>query len=182
MSRIPANIPNILTMVRFLLVPVVVIFIYFEMLIPAFITYGVACATDFLDGYIARKKRLVTNEGMLLDPLADKLMANFAIIAFTVMGILPPFILIILLAKDVIMISGGIFLYFKNIITSANTFGKISAVLFNLAIALCFFHNYVAPWHINILSFALLFMVATLIQYTYLNLVKLKEANKKREA
>ncbi len=179
LSRIPVNIPNILTMIRFLLVPVVTIFIYFRMLIPAFITYGIACLTDLLDGYIARKKHLVTDEGMLLDPLADKLMANFAIIAFTVIGVLPPFILIILLTKDVIMISGGIFMYFKNIITSANTFGKIAAFLFNIAIALTFFHQHIGPWHIYIICFALLFMVATLIQYTVINLNKLAQTKKR---
>lgn len=169
-------------MVRFLLVPIVAIFIYFKMLIPAFVIYGIACATDLLDGYIARKKNLVTDEGMLLDPLADKLMANFVIIAFTVTGVLPPFILIILLAKDVIMISGGIFMYFKNIITSANTFGKIAAFLFNIAIALTFFHNYIDPWHIYVICFVLLFMVAALIQYAFINLNKLRERNKKRQA
>lgn len=182
LSRIPINIPNILTMIRFLLVPVVTIFIYFELLTVAFITYAIACITDLLDGYIARKKHLVTNEGMLLDPLADKLMSNFIIIAFTITGVLPPFIVIVLLAKDSIMIGGGIFLYFKNIVTSANKLGKIAAFLFSLAIAFTFFHRYVSPWHIYALSFALLFLVATFVQYAYIDIIKLKERAAKKDA
>lgn len=170
------NVPNMLTMLRLALVPVTTIFIYFQMIIPALITYIIACATDLLDGYIARKNNLVTQEGMLLDPLADKLMAVFAVIAFTVIGALPLFVLIAILVKELLMVGGGIFLYFKGIITPANTFGKVAAFTFNTAVALTFLHQIIEPWHMYFMCFALAMTYAALAQYAYFNMYKkLKE-------
>ncbi len=172
LRRIPLNIPNILTMLRFALVPVTTILIYFGYTFGALIVYIAACSTDLLDGYIARRANMVTEEGMLMDPLADKLMALFVIVAFTVTRVLPPFVLIILLAKELLMIGGGIFLYFKNIVAPANIFGKMAAFLLNTAIALTFLHDLIAPWHIYVISFALAVMVLSLLQYAYFNLYK----------
>ena len=171
-SRIPLNLPNILTLFRFVLVPLLTVLIYFDRMVFALAVYVVACATDLLDGYIARSRKLVTEEGMLLDPLADKLMAVFAVVAFTVTGVLPWFVLAVLLIKELLMVGGGIFLYFKNIIASANTFGKIAAFILNTAIAFTFLHWLVDPWHIYFICFALLFMLVALGQYAYFNMYK----------
>jgi len=174
-----------LTMLRFALIPVTTIFIYFGMIVPALITYVVACATDVLDGFIARRFHMITEEGMLLDPLADKLMAIFAVVAFTVTGILPLFVLIVLLIKEVIMIGGGVFLYFRDIVTPANIFGKIAAFTFNVSIGLIFLYVAISdkgtvPWHVYVISFALLLMLLSLLQYTLLNIRKLKGRSKKQ--
>jgi cardiolipin synthase len=174
-NRIPLTVPNILTLFRFALVPVCAIFIYFDRMIPAFVIYIVACGTDLLDGYIARRYHLVTEEGILLDPLADKLMSVFAVIAFTVSGALGSLgwaILITLFVKELLMIGGGIFLYIRDIIAPANMFGKIAAFIFNTAVALAFLHKVVDPWHVWFLCFALVFMLASLGQYAYLNMYK----------
>jgi cardiolipin synthase len=172
LSRIPWNLPNILTMVRFALVPVAAVLIYFDITIPALVVFLIACATDLLDGYIARSRHLITNEGALLDPLADKLMAIFAVLSFTVTGVLPPVILIVLLIKELLMIGGGIFLYFRDIVMPANMFGKIAAFTLNTAIGFTFLHHYVAPWHVYFLLFALGLMILALGQYAYLNMYK----------
>ena len=172
MNRIPLTVPNIITLFRFALVPACAISIYFGYMILALIIYIIACATDLLDGYIARKKHLVTEEGMLLDPLADKLMSVFAVIAFTVSGVLPWFVLITIFVKELLMIGGGIFLYFRDIIAPANIFGKIAAFIFNTSVAFTFLHRFVSPWHVWFICFALLFMLASLGQYAYLNIYK----------
>ncbi len=171
-NRIPLTVPNILTLFRFALVPVCAIFIYFGRMLPALVIYIVACATDLLDGYIARKKQLVTEAGTLLDPLADKLMSVFAVIAFTVAGVLPWFVLITIFVKELLMIGGGIFLYFRDIIAPANIFGKIAAFIFNTSVAFTFLHRVVSPWHVWFICFALLFMLVSLGQYAYLNIYK----------
>lgn len=176
MSRIPLNTPNVLTMMRFALIPAVTVLIYFDYMLPALIIYFIACVTDLLDGYIARKQHLVTNEGALLDPLADKLMAIFTVVAFTVTGVLPLFILIVVFVKELLMISGGIFLYFRNIVAPANKFGKIAAFTFNTAVGFTFLHNLVKPWHIYFMCLALAMIIAALLQYAYFNMYKkLKE-------
>lgn len=185
MIRIPMNIPNMLTMLRFALVPVATILIYFDMMIPALITYLLACATDLLDGFLARRMNLVTNEGILLDPLADKLMAIFVIIAFTVTGVLPVFVFVIVLIKELLMVGGGIFLYFRDVITPANTYGKIAAFTFNTSIGFTFLHKIVTPWHQYFMYFALLFLIAALVQYAYFNMYKKfvqKKNNQKKTA
>ena len=77
------NLPNILALIRLLLVPVVVWLIFQERMITAMFVFLAACLTDLLDGYIARRYHLITQLGTFLDPMADKLMAVFVIIAFT---------------------------------------------------------------------------------------------------
>ncbi len=176
MKRIPLTIPNIITLFRFALVPVCTIFIYFNITIPAFVVYIVACSTDLLDGYIARKYKLVSQAGILLDPLADKLISVFSVIAFTVTGVLPWFVVVTLIVKELLMIGGGIYLYFRDIITPSNMFGKIAAFTLNTAIAFTFLHRFVAPWHVWFISFSLVLTLASLGQYAYLNMYKkLKE-------
>ncbi len=176
MKRIPMTIPNILSLFRFALVPVCTVLIYFDILIPAFVVYIVACATDLLDGWIARKYNMGSEAGILLDPLADKLISVFAVIAFTVTGVLPWYIVVTLIVKELMMIGGGIYLYFKDIIAPSNMFGKIAAFALNTAIAFCFLARFVSPWHVWFISFTLVLMLAALAQYAYLNMYKkLKE-------
>jgi cardiolipin synthase (CMP-forming) len=178
LRRIPFNIPNVLTLIRFALIPPVTILIYFDKMIPALTIYFIACVTDLLDGYIARKHHLVTNEGALLDPLADKLMSIFTVISFTVTGVLPALILIIVFIKELLMISGGIFLYFRNIVAPANKFGKTAAFTFNTAVGLTFLNelSFVKPWYVYFMYFALAMLIVSLAQYAYFNMYKkLKE-------
>lgn len=78
------NLPNKLTLLRILLIPVFVAFFYLTMIpyhyLISAIIFVVACCTDFLDGYIARKYNLVTNLGKFLDPIADKVLVSTALI------------------------------------------------------------------------------------------------------
>jgi len=141
-------------------------------MMPAFIFYIVACSTDLLDGYIARKYHLITEAGILLDPLADKLMSVFAVIAFTVSGVLPWFVLVALFIKELLMVGGGIFLYFRNIIAPSNMFGKIAAFIFNTAVAFTFLHKFVDPYYKWFIYFALALTLTSLFQYAYLNMYK----------
>lgn len=182
MSRIPMNLPNILTLIRLALVPVAAALIYFDYMLAALIVFLAACATDLLDGYIARRQGLITEEGALLDPLADKLMALFSVLAFTVTGVLPLPVLIILLVKELLMIGGGIFLYFRSIIAPANKFGKMAAFTLNTAIAFTFLHKLVAPWHVYFLYLALALMLAALGQYAYFNMYKKLKGKGKEKA
>ena len=182
MNRISLNIPNLLTIFRLALVPVVIILIYYNMTMAALIIYLTACATDLLDGFIARRFNMITEEGVLLDPLADKLMSVGAIISFTIIGAVPVIILIIILIKEALMIGGGIFLYYKNIVTPSNIFGKAAAFVLNTAVAFTFLYKMVSPWHIYFLWFALVLMVAALAQYAYFNMYKKFKARGKENS
>ncbi len=192
LSRISLNVPNVLTLFRSALVPVTVILIFYGLTMIAFAVYLLACATDLLDGIIARKFNMITEEGILLDPLADKLMAVFVIVAFAAIGVVPAFILIILLIKEALMIGGGVFLYYRKIVTPSNAFGKIAAVVLNTAIGFTFFYKQIDKfwstppflrWYSIFLCFALLIMLAALFQYAYFNLFqKFRNQRKKEKA
>lgn len=127
-------VPNILTMARFVLIPFIIYFILTDNYILAFLFLTISGITDILDGYIARKYNLISNFGKLIDPLADKStqVAILATLAFK--NIIPLWILLVVFVKEILMISGASFLYGKELVVSSRWYGKLSTVLFYIAI------------------------------------------------
>ncbi len=83
MARLPLNIPNTLTLLRILLVPVLVVVFYVPFhnhLLVAAVIFGLAAVTDWFDGYLARRLGQMTAFGAFLDPVADKLMVVIALV------------------------------------------------------------------------------------------------------
>ncbi|HSD65815.1 MAG TPA: CDP-diacylglycerol--glycerol-3-phosphate 3-phosphatidyltransferase [Vicinamibacteria bacterium] len=98
------NLPNALTLLRIFLVPllVVVLLTRFEWhLYFGSGIYGVAVLTDFLDGYLARRRNEVTRLGIILDPLADKLLNAAALLSLVELGIAPAWVVLIILAREI---------------------------------------------------------------------------------
>ena len=97
------NLPNKLTLLRFALVPVFMVFMYtsnpYSYLI-ALIVFAVASFTDFLDGNIARKYNMVTDFGKFMDPLADKLLTTVALIYLCLNGMCHEVVICIVLARE----------------------------------------------------------------------------------
>ena len=97
------NLPNKLTLLRFLLVPVFMVFMYtggkYSYLI-ALAVFSVASFTDFLDGNIARKNNMVTDFGKFMDPLADKLLTTVALIYLCLNGMCHEIVICIVLARE----------------------------------------------------------------------------------
>ena len=131
------NIPNLLSIIRILLVP---IFTYEYVFCDDFFTAGIILVisgiTDCCDGFIARKFNMITNLGKILDPLADKLtqvMSVFclAIKNYPIMWYLFWFIII----KDLLLLIGGIALYKKkDYVVSSNWCGKVATIIFYVAV------------------------------------------------
>ena len=130
------HVPNILTIVRFFLIPFILVFILKDMYIVSAIFLVISGITDVLDGFIARKYNLISNFGKLMDPLADKATQITTLIALTGKGLIPLWIIIIVLIKEVAMVAGASFLYGKNMVVSSKWYGKISTVIFYVAIFL----------------------------------------------
>ena len=131
------NIPNILTLVRFCLIPVFIYFFFSDLESNYIISAGIflfAGFTDVLDGYIARKYNMITKWGKLLDPLADKSMQLTVIICLSYKGLVPLWAIYIIAAKEILMVIGSIVLYQERVVVSANWYGKAATVLFYLAI------------------------------------------------
>lgn len=136
------HVPNILTMIRFLLIPFILYFIFTEQYIAAFIMLTISGLTDVLDGIIARKFDCITNFGKLIDPLADKTTQISILASLTFKGIVPLWMLLVVFVKEFAMIAGASFLYGKELVVSSKWFGKLATVLFYLAIVCSFFISY----------------------------------------
>ena len=127
-------LPNTLTIIRFLLIPVIIFYIFTGNYILAFTFFTISAVTDIADGYIARKYNFVSNFGKLMDPLADKLTQIATLTSLVMTHIIPIWILIVVLCKEFVMIMGASFLYGKDVVVYSKWYGKLSTVLLYLAI------------------------------------------------
>ena len=134
------NIPNILTLSRFVLIPFIIVSLVCNKYLIAFILLTISGLTDVLDGFIARKFNFITDFGKLIDPLADKATQLSILITLSLKTtssgepIIPIWILFIIFIKEFMMIAGASFLYGKDLVVSSKWYGKLATVLFYLAI------------------------------------------------
>lgn len=138
---IPRQLPNAITVVRILMAP-----IFLWMLLADGGTHGplrwwaavifiVAIATDGIDGYLARKHEIVTDLGKLLDPIADKVLTGFAFIGLSILGELPWWITIVVLARE-IGITVYRFIVVSDHVLAAAWMGKLKTVAQAVALSL----------------------------------------------
>lgn len=132
------NIPNIITSFRIFLVPIYLL-VFFSNLENRFFLAGLifilAGISDILDGKIARKYKLITKLGVILDPIADKMMIFAVLISYTVEEIIPYWIIIALGIKELALIIGAGILYLNKgrQVVPSNKYGKIATVSFYAA-------------------------------------------------
>lgn len=172
------NIPNMLTILRIILVPIYLTIFFSDLenrILIAGLVFILAGISDVLDGYIARKYNLKTKIGTVLDPLADKLMTFAILISFAVSNFIPYWILIALGIKEILMILGGAVLYFSksNQVVPSNKYGKSATMIFYVATLSIVFKF---PFTISKILFlvTVVFNVLALINYLkiYLDIVK----------
>ena len=124
------NLPNKLTLLRVVLIPVFVVLLLLEggqnstLRIAALIVFCVASFTDFLDGQIARRNHLVTNFGKFMDPLADKLLVCSALICMIELGQLPSWYVITVIAREFIISGFRLVAADNGIVIAASWWGK----------------------------------------------------------
>lgn len=136
------HIPNIITAVRILLLPLIYLF-YLVDLVPyskiiAITIYIVAAVTDFLDGHLARKHNVVSNIGKMLDPIADKMLYYTGLFLIVVSDILPLWACVIIyfinLIRDFAIDCLRMLAATKGTIMAANMFGKIKTTIAFIAV------------------------------------------------
>ena len=121
------NLPNKLTLSRFVLTALFLVFFYSHFPYAETITLAVfvlACLTDLWDGQIARKYKLVTDFGILMDPLADKILICSAYIAFVEVGKIPAWAVIIIVARELAITGLRMLAASKQKVLAAERFGK----------------------------------------------------------
>lgn len=131
------TVPNLITYIRFLLVPPFVYFFLKENYIMAGIMIGLSGLSDCFDGFFARRLDQVTSLGKILDPIADKvtLVAVAVCMVIYLPAILP--IMLVLVGKEFLMLLGGFILLLRKMTPPpANIFGKIATLVFYFVICL----------------------------------------------
>ncbi len=143
-------LPNELTLLRIFLTPIILVAIVYEKTNWAFFIYVIAAITDFFDGYIARRRKEVTNVGKFLDPLADKIMSLAMYISLSLKSIklantIPTWLTIFVVSREIIIMLGIgiIFLLKDDIIIKVTIWGKAATVSEDLTIFFVLFFNYI---------------------------------------
>ena len=173
------NVPNVLTMIRLLLIPVYWVLMSRDYYYTALAVYVVASLTDLADGYIARKYNQITNFGKLMDPLADKLMVLSVMLSLVIKGILPALPLIILAVKEGLMVLGGAVMLKRGVVVYSKFIGKLAQTLVVCSLILSFFHEYWTrigvPVHRILLWIAVVTTLCALVFYAASCVKQLKE-------
>ncbi|MBQ7718854.1 MAG: CDP-diacylglycerol--glycerol-3-phosphate 3-phosphatidyltransferase [Clostridia bacterium] len=173
------NIPNILTLIRIALIPVTAYMFYLHNITAAVIVFMVACVTDILDGFIARRFNMVTDLGKVLDPLADKGMQMTVLFSMAALSYIPWAVVIVIICKELLQFAGGAQLYSSNVIISANWYGKVSTVVTSVCvIVILLFHDFLSPVFLTILQWLpVLFAAISLCGYFKIFLSVEKDKN-----
>ncbi len=128
------NLPNKLTMLRIVLIPVFIVLLMFDLWYFAAGVFVVASVTDALDGAIARKMNLITNFGKLMDPLADKLLVTAALVCFVQLEVLDAWMVIVILAREFLITGLRTVAAGQGIILAAGISGKLKTIFQMVAI------------------------------------------------
>ncbi len=167
------NVPNILTCLRILLVPILVVVLLTKFEGNEIVGLGIfllAALTDFLDGFIARRWGLVTPLGKLLDPAADKIMTSAAFISMVELGRAPAWIVVVIVAREFAISTLRSVAATQHVVISASWSGKIKTTAQIVAIALLIFYQRLGPFEplANLALFvALVFSITSGLEYAW---------------
>lgn len=171
------NLPNKLTILRTILIPFFLVFLYTDFWGKgnAYVAVGIfilASITDFLDGYIARKHNLVTNFGKFMDPLADKLLVCSALIALVDLGKIAAWIVIIIIAREFIISGFRTVAADNGVVIAASYWGKFKTT-FQIIMIIALIVDLQVPY-MNYVNLALIYIslaltVVSLVDYMIKN-------------
>lgn len=171
------NIANQLTILRVFLIPIFLFVLYvFDSptgRLIATLIFVIASLTDWLDGYIARSRNLVTDFGKFMDPLADKLLVAAALIYFVEVGQLSAIIVIVIISREFIISGFRLVAVMNQKVIAASIYGKIkTAVTMVMIIVLLLNINqpFVDIVEVILIFLATLFTVISAIEYIVKNI------------
>lgn len=132
------NLPNYITLLRIILIPFFVDLMFYHYYQWALVVFLVACITDALDGLIARVTNSITELGAVLDPIADKLLILAAFVTLVLLKMLPVWLVIIVISRDIILVLGSMVIYYfrHDLKARPSILGKTTTVLQLLVVIL----------------------------------------------
>jgi CDP-diacylglycerol---glycerol-3-phosphate 3-phosphatidyltransferase len=128
----PLNLPNVLTVLRIMLVPVLVVALLGNTPagdVLAAVVFALASLTDFVDGYLARTRGSVTTFGKLMDPLADKLLIVAALLALVSLGRLAAWVAMVIITRELAVTVLRMGATQAGVVMAASMFGKVKTCL-----------------------------------------------------
>lgn len=176
------NLPNKITIFRVCMIPIFLVF----MLVPeipyanyiAVAIFAIACLSDALDGYIARKHNLVTNFGKFMDPIADKLLVCSALICFVELSYMPAWIVIIIIAREFIISGFRLIAAENGVVIAASYWGKFKTIAQMITCILLIVQlpfSWIAVVEQSFIYLSLALTVISLVEYIWKNKNVLKE-------
>lgn len=138
------NLPNVLTIIRILLVPILVAVLLTKTQHWEFVGLGlflIASFTDFLDGFLARRRKQVTRLGQLLDPAADKILTSAAFISLVELELAPAWMVALIIAREFAVSALRSVSAADNIVIPAGWSGKVKTTTQIIAISLLIFYS-----------------------------------------
>lgn len=159
------NIPNILSMIRILLVAVFVVVFFSDVSkIWALVVFIAAGTTDVVDGILARKFNWITDLGKILDPLADKLMQCTALVCLCIEAVVPIWFLLIFVSKEIMtLFIGFLVIRRRSVVVVSKWYGKTAVCLFYATIFLAVIFKYVCEFNLAGWQQLLLFMPSAIM-------------------
>ncbi|MFW6015742.1 MAG: CDP-diacylglycerol--glycerol-3-phosphate 3-phosphatidyltransferase [bacterium] len=131
------TLPNMLSFARILLIPVFILFFLNENYVLAGMFFSISAITDFFDGYFARKYNITTKLGKILDPFADKLTIISVLVVLIISNIIPQYIAIIILIREVFILISSTISYIMGFdFINPSKIGKLSIFILYVAIAI----------------------------------------------
>ena len=156
------NLPNKLTLSRMVIAIIIIMLLLFPFeamgislpkifvnetividtkYIIAGVLFVIASITDFLDGYIARKRDLITDYGKMMDSIADKILVNSVLVILSAYGFVHPIIPVVIIIRDSVVNSMKMIVGNKGVVVAAIKTGKVKAFLLMVGIILTLFYN-----------------------------------------
>lgn len=165
------NIPNIITLARIILVPVIVWAIASNQMLIAFAVFVIAGVSDAIDGFLAKRFNMTSELGALLDPLADKALLVSIYVALGIWGAVPRWIVILVVSRDIMIVAGVIvsWLFDKpvpmkpSMVSKLNTAAQVAfaaLILGSLA-----FERPSAPYDVILMGFVTVFTLVSVSLY-----------------
>ena len=155
MAVFPVNVPNVLTLLRILAVPVLVVALLDETPdgdVIAAAVFALAALTDGLDGYIARRREEVTTFGKLMDPLADKLLVIAALISLVSLNRLDAWIAMVIIAREIAVTGLRSLAAEQGVVIAASWLGKLKTLL-QVAAIICLIAFDPSPVWVDVLLY-----------------------------
>ena len=140
------NLPNKITLSRIVMVPFIIVLLYFEnkyTCLIACLGFILASVTDLLDGHIARRSNMITSFGKFLDPLADKVLITSVLVMLVALGWAEAWVAIVIICRELIITGLRAIAADEGVVIAADTFGKWKTILQMVALVPLILHY---PW------------------------------------